>query len=240
LIGRRQLSGVANWTTEHSRQDEYDKLEWAHGPLHRSRQNAYLNWLQHEAEEQYLQIFASQLDPDDTTISAEQYKAIGELPEDLSFNHWVGQSISDLISRQAKDETNGQPFLAVAAFCVDTTLGVAPEQRGDQEALNITSAAAGIKGDGSPKTVAAGDGSESAFQRLKTGQFQSITVAEPLNLQGWQLVDELTRAITGDACSGYVTAPAVVTMDGARAMGDSPIFDPENGYREAYTAIWGK
>jgi len=101
-------------------------------------------------------------------------------------------------------------------------------------------AAAGISGDGSPKAVAAGDGSESAFQRIKTGQYQSITVAEPLNLQGWQLVDELNRAVSGAECSGYVTAPAVVTMDGAKAMGDSPIFDPENGYREAYSSIWGK
>lgn len=101
-------------------------------------------------------------------------------------------------------------------------------------------AAAGIPGDGSPKAVAAGDGSESAFQRIKTGQYQSITVAEPLNLQGWQLVDELNRAVSGEECSGYVTAPAVVTMEGAKAMGDSPIFDPENGYREAYSSIWGK
>jgi len=101
-------------------------------------------------------------------------------------------------------------------------------------------AAAGIPGDGSPKAVAAGDGSESSFHRIKTGQYQSITVAEPLNLQGWQLIDELNRAVAGEACSGYVTAPAVVTMDGAKAMGDSPIFDPENGYREAYSSIWGK
>lgn len=100
-------------------------------------------------------------------------------------------------------------------------------------------AAAGIKGDGSPKAVAAGDGSESAFQRIKTGQYQSITVAEPLNLQGWQLVDELNRAMQGADCSGYVTAPAVVNQEGATAMGDSPIFDPDNGYREAYSAIWG-
>lgn len=100
--------------------------------------------------------------------------------------------------------------------------------------------AAGIPGDGSPKAVAAGDGSESAFQRIRTGQYQSITVAEPLNLQGWQLVDELNRAIQGEACSGYVTAPAVVDKEGAMAMGDSPIFDPDNGYREAYAAIWGK
>lgn len=101
-------------------------------------------------------------------------------------------------------------------------------------------AAAGIKGDGSPKAVAAGDGSESAFQRIKTGQYQSITVAEPLNLQGWQLVDELNCAMQGAECSGYITAPAVVNMEGAIAMGDSPVFDPDNGYREAYSAIWGK
>lgn len=101
-------------------------------------------------------------------------------------------------------------------------------------------AAAGIKGDGSPKAVAAGDGSESAFQRIKTGQYQSITVAEPLNLQGWQLVDELNRAMQDEPCSGYVTSPAVVHMEGAKAMGDSPVFDPENGYRKAYLTIWGK
>lgn len=101
-------------------------------------------------------------------------------------------------------------------------------------------ATAGIKGDGLPRAVAAGDGSESSFQRIKTGQYQSITVAEPLNLQGWQLVDELNRAMQGAPCSGYVTAPAVVTMEGAKAMGDSPIFDPDNGYRDAYSKIWGK
>ena len=53
-------------------------------------------------------------------------------------------------------------------------------------------------------------------------------------------MDELNRAVQGEACSGYVTAPAVVDKAGAIAMGDSPIFDPDNGYREAYSAIWGK
>lgn len=101
-------------------------------------------------------------------------------------------------------------------------------------------AAAGIAGDGSPKAVAAGDGSESAFQRIRTGQYQSITVAEPLNLQGWQLVDELNRAVQGEACSGYITAPAVVTKEGLEKMGGSNQFDPDNGYRDAYAAIWGK
>ncbi|MDA8869851.1 substrate-binding domain-containing protein [Rhizobiaceae bacterium] len=101
-------------------------------------------------------------------------------------------------------------------------------------------AAAGISGDGAPKAVAAGDGSESAFQRIATGQYQVITVAEPLNLQGWQLVDELNRAMQGEACSGYVTTPAVIDAEAAKGMDGNTQFDPANGYREAYSAIWGK
>jgi ribose transport system substrate-binding protein len=101
-------------------------------------------------------------------------------------------------------------------------------------------AAAGIAGDGAPLAGSAGDGSEAAFQRIRGGQYQAITVAEPLNLQGWQLVDELNRAVSGAACSGYVTAPALVTKEGLAKMGDSNAFDPDSPYRESYAAIWGK
>lgn len=102
-------------------------------------------------------------------------------------------------------------------------------------------ASAGIAGDAKPKAVAAGDGSESAYQRIRSGQYQSVTVAEPLNLQGWQLVDELNRAIQGTACSGYIPPLHVVTADNISFDGgDGNIFDPGNGYREKYTTIWGK
>lgn len=102
-------------------------------------------------------------------------------------------------------------------------------------------AAAGIAGDGAPKAVAAGDGSQSAYQRIRAGQFQSVTVAEPLNLQGWQLVDELNRAVQGAAWSGYVSPLHVVTKENvAFDGGDKNIFDPGNGYRDAYAKIWGK
>lgn len=100
-------------------------------------------------------------------------------------------------------------------------------------------AAAGIDGKANPRAGSAGDGSEAAFQRIRTGQYQAVTVAEPLNLQGWQLVDELNRAVQGESCSGYITAPALVTEEGlAKSTGNT--FDPDNGYREAYAAIWGK
>jgi ribose transport system substrate-binding protein len=101
-------------------------------------------------------------------------------------------------------------------------------------------AAAGVAGGASPKAGSAGDGSEAAFQRIRANEYQAITVAEPLNLQGWQLVDELNRAVSGEACSGYITSPALVTQDGLKASGDSNQFDPQNGYRDAYAKIWGK
>ncbi|MEM0908232.1 MAG: substrate-binding domain-containing protein [Pseudomonadota bacterium] len=102
-------------------------------------------------------------------------------------------------------------------------------------------AAAGLPGDASPKAVAAGDGSESAYQRIRSGQYQAVTVAEPLNLQGWQLVDELNRAIAGQEWSGYTSPLHVVTQDNiAFDGGENNIFDPGNGYRDQYKAIWGK
>lgn len=102
-------------------------------------------------------------------------------------------------------------------------------------------AAAGIPGDGMPRAVAAGDGSESAYQRIRSGQYQAVTVAEPLNLQGWQLVDELNRAMQGEDWSGYTSPLHVVTAENVEMDGGANnIFDPENGYREAYRAIWGR
>jgi ribose transport system substrate-binding protein len=102
-------------------------------------------------------------------------------------------------------------------------------------------AAAGIAGDGAPKAVAAGDGSESAYQRIRSGQYQAVTVAEPLNLQGWQLIDELNRAVSKVEWSGYTSPLHVVTKANISSDGgDKNIFDPGNGYRDQYAKIWGK
>lgn len=100
-------------------------------------------------------------------------------------------------------------------------------------------AAAGIKGDGAPVNVSAGDGSESSYQRIRTSQYQQVTVAEPLKLQGWQLVDEMNRALNGEEWSGYVSPLHVVTtanieFDG----GPDNNFDPGNGYKDEYLKIW--
>lgn len=100
-------------------------------------------------------------------------------------------------------------------------------------------AAAGIAGDGDPQNISAGDGSESAYQRIRAKDHQAATVPEPLAMQGWQLVDELNRAFAGEKWSGYVPGVHLVTPDNiAYDGGPKNVFDPDNGYRDAYKKIW--
>lgn len=97
--------------------------------------------------------------------------------------------------------------------------------------------AAGKDGNGEPFNVGAGDGSEAAFQRIASGQYQAATVPEPLAQEGWQIVDEFNRSFNNVAASDYVPAVHIVDADN---VGTTTSWDPDNGYRDAYRKIWGK
>ena len=100
--------------------------------------------------------------------------------------------------------------------------------------------AAGVSPSGPPLMIAAGDGSPAAFERVAKSQFQIATVAEPLAEHGWQMADEMNRAIHGVAESGFVTYPHLVTIENvALEGGDKGAFDPGNNYRDEYKKIWG-
>ena len=100
---------------------------------------------------------------------------------------------------------------------------------------------AGRDGDGPPVNISAGDGSRSAFERIRAHQFQAATVPEPLLLHGWQVVDELNRDFAGQPASGYVTPVHLVTADNVDADGGrQDVYDPADGYRDVYAKIWGK
>ncbi|MDP2699895.1 substrate-binding domain-containing protein [Thalassospira sp.] len=87
--------------------------------------------------------------------------------------------------------------------------------------------------------LSAGDGSAAAFQRIFAQSFQVGTVAEPLNLHGWQLVDELNRLFAGDNIDGHVVPVHLVTPENVSFDGGQEfIFDPDNGYRDIYLGIW--
>jgi ribose transport system substrate-binding protein len=99
---------------------------------------------------------------------------------------------------------------------------------------------AGKSGTDTPKNISAGDGSESAFARIRAKQYQLATVPEPLHEQGWQLIDELNRAIAKQPWSGYISGIHLVTADNiAYDGGPNNVFDPDNGYRDQYKKIWG-
>jgi ribose transport system substrate-binding protein len=64
-------------------------------------------------------------------------------------------------------------------------------------------------------------------------------VAEPLNLHGWQLVDELNRLFAGERVTGTVFPVHLVTADNVdQDGGDRLLYDPANGYRDIYRRIW--
>lgn len=87
--------------------------------------------------------------------------------------------------------------------------------------------------------LSAGDGSATAFLRIQAKTYQSATVAEPLNQQGWQLVDELNRLFASQPVSGFVAPVHLVNAENISFDGGSRLqYDPENGYRDVYRRIW--
>ncbi len=173
LVGRRHLAGVSHWTTEHARADEYTHFDWAHGPLHRSRQNAYLQWLQSMAPETYAEIFPRQADPDHTLIPPTQRQAMSNLPDDLSFNTWVSSQAVKRI-RGGEGDT---PYFGIVGFVVghsggahqgepvterlnetalrqaDVALEKILEQTDDGKTVIICTAARGTAGDHMPRNA---------------------------------------------------------------------------------------
>jgi len=92
---------------------------------------------------------------------------------------------------------------------------------------------------GAISLLSAGDGSAAAFMRVRAGTYQTGTVAEPLNMQGWQVVDELNRLMAGQPVSGFVAPVHLVSAHNIASDGGSRlVYDPDNGYREIYLRIW--
>ena len=102
--------------------------------------------------------------------------------------------------------------------------------------------AAGVdSANGYPRQISSGDGSVTAFQRIRQHRYQIGTVAEPLHLQGWMCIDELNRAFAGQPPSGFVPPPHLfIASNLDRDGGPNNVYEPENGYKEIYKKIWGK
>ena len=106
----------------------------------------------------------------------------------------------------------------------------------DYSIASLTGAA--IPGNGI-SLLSAGDGSASAFLRIQAKTYQTVTVAEPLNLHGWQVMDELNRLFAGQPVSGFIAPIHLVNADNiAFDGGKKSQYDPDNGYRDIYRRQW--
>jgi ribose transport system substrate-binding protein len=96
-------------------------------------------------------------------------------------------------------------------------------------------------GNVSPADVRLGgaDGTPQAYQRVRDGDYQLVTVPEPIEMQSWQAIDELNRAINGQPPSTFVQPVYVVTKDNIAVQGgDQNTFTPDNDFKDHYLKIW--
>ncbi len=85
------------------------------------------------------------------------------------------------------------------------------------------------------------DGNRSAYERIRNGgQYQTVTVSEPIELQAYQAVDEFNRAFNKAPPSGFVQPPYLVTAQNVSlAGGKQNMFVPANDYKAHYLKLWG-
>ncbi|MBI1772349.1 MAG: sugar ABC transporter substrate-binding protein, partial [Burkholderiales bacterium] len=87
----------------------------------------------------------------------------------------------------------------------------------------------------------AGDGSPTAYKRIRANSLQTATVPEPLSMHAWQIVDELNRAFSSAEHSNYVSALHLVTAQNiAYDGGQKNMFEPVNDFRAHYQKFWSK
>ncbi|HND84795.1 MAG TPA: substrate-binding domain-containing protein [Pseudobdellovibrionaceae bacterium] len=84
--------------------------------------------------------------------------------------------------------------------------------------------------------IAAGDGSRTAINRIKSGiSQQAASVAEPLIHQGWQIADEIYLALKKKPWSKNFTSPIVVTK---KNLDSNPNIEDITGLRDKYLSKW--
>ena len=89
--------------------------------------------------------------------------------------------------------------------------------------------------------VSAGDGSPTAYKRIRANSLQTGTVPEPLSMHAWQIVDELNRAFSGAEPSNFVSSPHLLTGQNiAYDGGQKNTFEPANDFKTHYQRFWSK
>ena len=78
------------------------------------------------------------------------------------------------------------------------------------------------------------DGNRSAYERIRAGgQYQTVTVAEPFELQAYEAIDQFNRAFNKRPPSDFIQSPFLVTHANVDTEGGGKdMFFPKGGYQE--------
>jgi ribose transport system substrate-binding protein len=88
--------------------------------------------------------------------------------------------------------------------------------------------------------VAGADGTTQAYNRVRQGnQYQTVTFPEPIEMQSWQAVDEINRAIHKLPPSKFVQPNHIVVKSNVDSAGSkNNQYFPQNNYKQHYLKIW--
>lgn len=116
MIGKQHLSACEGWQTEPRYDDGYRMFEWAHDPIHRSPQNAYLSWLKRQFPDTYKEIFPVEGDPSTAESGNKSRGAtpMNTVPSEAHFSRWVSEIAINFLQDNRRDDD--QPFFLIANF----------------------------------------------------------------------------------------------------------------------------
>jgi arylsulfatase A-like enzyme len=114
MVGKQHLAACQDWRTEPRLDDGYRVFEWAHDPIHRSPQNAYLSWLRAHYPDIHDAAFAGAEASSDGGNKARSATPMDTVPTEAHFSHWVADRTIAFMTDG--DRPQGQPFFVIANF----------------------------------------------------------------------------------------------------------------------------
>jgi ribose transport system substrate-binding protein len=133
----------------------------------------------------------------------------------------AGQEVSSLISQYG---TSLQYMMSIADFYYD----------------NIVPALRSSSVPTSQVKLVGTDGTSTAYQRIRQGQYQVATIPGSLTLEGWSAVDELNRAMNAKPAFNFPLPLHLVTKADINSEGGKKDeWLPANNFEKRYLKIWG-
>lgn len=229
MIGKQHLSACEGWQTEKRLDDGFRVFEWAHDPIHRSPQNAYLRWLKKTHPEVYTNVFPAEGDPDNAEAGNKSRGAtpMNAVPVEAHFSHWVAERAIAFVEDEAREED--QPFFLIANFFDPHHPFGAPEEFRkliDADAIALPARAEGelatkpeVQGQYSAKSYG---GHAPGFQEYSADEIKEVRAAyyAMIAMVDWE-VGRILDAL--DASGQAENTMVVFTSDHGEMLGDHDI-----------------